>query len=143
MFAEIDEARKTLDRTDASLFKAETGQIEVTAEQWDELEALGDTLVDWLADALSALTPKSKEEVKADFTKIRSLNRIQMTLERFVQLHPESRPEADELIRRTMDSNNPMRKDDVETEWTQLFGPMFIERPRAKRGFFRRLLGRE
>ena len=52
MFADIDETRKALDRTDASLFEAETGQIQVTAELWDELEALGDAQVDWLGDAL-------------------------------------------------------------------------------------------
>jgi hypothetical protein len=143
MFADIEETKKALERTDASLLKAETGQIQVTAELWDELEAQGDALVDWLADALSALTPKSKEEVIADFKKIRSLNHVQMTVERYLQLCPESKPEADELIRRMFDSDNPMPKGDVEREWSRFFGFMFIERPRAKRGFFRRLLGRE
>jgi hypothetical protein len=143
MYADIEETKKALERTDTSLFKAETGQIQVTAKLWDELEAQGDALVDWLADALSALTPKSKEEVVVDFTKIRSLNRVQMTVERYLQLYPERRSEADELIRRMFDSDSPMPKDDVETEWSRFFGFMFIERPRAKRGFFRRLLGRE
>src|ERR1035437_4310110 len=110
MFADIDETRKALDRTDASLFKAETGQIQATAELWNELETQGEALVDWLGDALSALTPKSKEEVIADFKKIRALNHLQMTAERFLQLYPESRPEADELIRRMFDSDNTIPK---------------------------------
>ncbi len=142
MFAEIDEARKTLDRVDALLFQAETGQIQITAEQWDAWETQGNALVGWLSEVLSPLTSKGKQEVVADLTKIRSLNHIQMTMERYQQLRPEAGAEADAFIKRMFDPDNPIPDEEVEREWSQFFGFMFVERPRTKRGFFKRLLGR-
>jgi len=94
----VQEAHERILELDDLIFKAETGQINVTWDHYVSLKTEADTLMDVLARTIASRGEQSYEEAYKARDRVRDLNRIAATMQRHVDLNPETANKEDPLM---------------------------------------------
>jgi len=92
---------------DDLIFRADTGQITLTAPQYESLQEDAKSLMNTLAEDMAHRSGKSAAEMYEEREKVRRAIRLAATATRYTELHPEEDPEVDAIFK-------AMSSDDVE-----------------------------
>jgi hypothetical protein len=130
----VGEANELLLELDDLLFKAETGQIEMSWAVYRAHQTTAEELVVVVAQALSRDSGKPYEEMYNLHNKIKSLKRVQATANLHQKLHPDLplTPEEGNFLARFLDES--ATEEEAKQMFTQfntkVYGYLFANAPR-------------
>jgi hypothetical protein len=133
---------------DALIFRADTGQISLTWEQYTSLKEDAETLMKLLAEGIAESGGHTYAEAYAARQKVRDLDLIAATTKLHRELHPEANPENDAIVAAAFDeSSSKESRDEAFGKFLAIFEYLFVNAPRPpveapRKGFVRRLFRR-
>jgi hypothetical protein len=134
----LDEANEELLRLDELLFKAETGQIKMSWDEYRSLQESADALMVAYARGLSESTGRSYEAMYELRMSKRAIDKEMATSKLHLKLHPNfiPTPEQHELLKRAYASEIPSEEATLALEQfnRQVYGYLFVNAPRPTEG---------
>ena len=131
-------------------FRGSTGQITMTLEGRGRLEDEARALMEILANALHDCGSGEYRDLYDARQKVRDQTLLSATMDRYVELHPETQPEIDALLTANIKgySDGTMPPGEPEEVIGAVFGTVFVDLPSevslppppAKRSLLRRIL---
>jgi len=145
----VKEADDRITELDDLIFKADTGQISVTWQQYLSLKSEVQILMDVLAKSLASTGKHTYEEAYAAREHVRAMNLLPAILQRHCELNPETAQKEDPLLIKAFHSGP--NGDDIDNEayekFLLQFSYLFANAPQPpvekKPNLIQRLLGRK
>ena len=94
----FDEVDERIRQIDDEVFKAETGQLLMSWDEYECRKVEAETLMKVLAESLASLNLCSAKDAYEKRQRIRSLDRIVKALELHCRIHPEAAKQDDPLL---------------------------------------------
>lgn len=142
----VSEVQERITEIDEIVFKVETGQIPMSWNEYKALEKEADELMVILAQNIAPHKGCTYEEAYEARQKVRHLSRIEATVNRHLELHPEAAKKEDpDLIKAFSGGSDTQNIDEASARWAASFEYMFENAPRDPNekpsggGFLRRL----
>jgi hypothetical protein len=140
----LGEISEKISEIDSLIFRADTGQITITWEQYKSLHEDVETLMNMLAQSLAQRNGSSAAAMYEERDKVRRSMRLAATVERYCELHPGPDPAVDAIFRVALKDESASAQEKL----ADLMMPMFANKPvppataDTKRGFLGRMFGR-
>jgi hypothetical protein len=144
-FGQLDEK---ITEIDSLIFRAGTGQISLTLEQYKSLKEDAETLMNLIAKGIAESGGHTFAEAHAARQKVRDLDLIAETAKLHCELHPESNPPNDAIVKAAFDeSSSQEARDEAYGKFLAMFKYIFVNAPRPpaeapRKGFLRTLFRR-
>jgi hypothetical protein len=143
----LAEISEKITEVDSLIFRADTGQISLTWEQYKSLHEDGETLMNMLAESLAHYNGKTTAEMYEERGKVRRMNRLAATAARHLELHPEPNPAEDAIFAAAF-NDKTKTPEQVSKEISAIYAYLFVNQPvepvvpPPRRGLFGRIFGR-
>ena len=139
----LGEIHALIIKLDDRVFKAETGQLPVSWDEYQDLKSRADRLVNVLARGISEARGCTFEEAHAQREELRSMARLEAMISRHLELNPESSDEKEPLLIAAFQN----RDNEAFKKYLEKFDYLFDNAPRppaepSRKGILGRLFKR-
>jgi hypothetical protein len=124
----LREISDKIGEVDSLIFKADTGQITLTWDQYKSLHKDGEALMKMLAESLAHFNGSTAAAMYEERDKVRRSSRFAATVARYAELHPEDDPELNAIFKAAFGDDDRAAKI-AQDQLAELWASMFVNKP--------------